>query len=279
MENSEYNTLIAELRKLVTSYLDKQVITPSLETVETGLHEQGQLISLLLLSRVVTGMVRKKGLDFDKHYLASLPPEEIERRIEVLGRFLESGKSCPLADESVHKDAYDYLVSDSSHKHLLTYLGREIDWIVVSVLSASYISALVLMRSVLELLVSIATRATGSMKERLEAIPFLETTEIKNLLNLWNRLCGWAHPYGRWVKEVCPSYVVHGPMYHPGLCATCLNELQKTVDFFVVIVLEKYEIPARELLSEIQEHNISLAGFELILSRISGYPDNAPECP
>ena len=270
MEKSEYYTLISELRGFVTSYLDEQVTTPSLETIEKGLNEQDQLVSLLLLSRVATGIIRKEGLDFDKHYLASLLPEEIEKRIEVLGRFLESGESCPLADGCALKDAHDYLSSGSSYKHLLAYLVREIDWVVVSVLSASYVSALLLMRSVLELLVGIATRATGSMKERLGEIPFLEATEIKSLLNLWYRLCGWGHPYGRWVKEVCPFYVSHGPMYHPKLCAICLKELQAIVDFFVVIALEKYEIPAGDLLAEIRDHNIPLAGFELISSRMSG---------
>ena len=270
MEKSEYDTLISELRGFVTSYLDEQVTTPSMETIEKGLYEQDQLVSLLLLSRVATGIIRKKGLDFNKHYLASLPPEEIEKRIEVLGRFLETGESCPLADGSSYKDAHDYMASDSSHKQLLAYLGREIDWVVVSVLSASYVSALVLMRSVLELLVGIATRATGSMKERLEEIPFLEATEIKSLLNLWYRLCGWGHPYGRWVKEVCPFYVSHGPMYNPMLCATCLKELQAIVDFFVVIAFEKYEVPVGKFLSEIRDYNISLSGFELISSRISG---------
>ncbi|MFZ2148157.1 MAG: hypothetical protein WAV28_13140, partial [Sedimentisphaerales bacterium] len=88
--------------------------------------------------------MREKGLDFDKHFLASLPPKKVKKRIEALGRFLESDESCPLADGGVHKDTHDYLVSDSSQKYLLAYLGREIHWIVVSILSASYVSGLVL---------------------------------------------------------------------------------------------------------------------------------------
>ena len=270
MEKTEDKDLIATLRKIVASYLDDQVTTPSLETVVQDLHVQDTLARLLLVVRVVSHLVEEKGLPFDKDFLASLPPEDIERRIEILGQFLDSGETCPLTEDGPHKQAHQYLASDSSQKHLLAYFGREINWIVVSVLSASYISALVLMRSTFELLVGIATRYTGGMKDRLRAIPFLTDEEAQKLLKLWYRLCRWVHPYGRWVKEVCPLYAAHKPKYHPGLCITCFNELQGVVDLFVLVALEKYEIPVKELLLLLSDHGISMDGFDLVSSRVPG---------
>jgi len=270
MEEQEHRQLIDQLREVVTTYLRDQVTNPSLETVEQDFHAQDTLASLLLVVQTSSRLVREKGLGFDKHFLASLPREEIEKRIEALGEFLESGHGCLLAGEEDYTEAREYLVSDSSQKHLLAYFGREVNWIVVSVLSASYISSLILMRSAFELLVGIATRKTGAMKERLATIPFLREEETKTLLKLWYRLCGWGHPYGRWVKEVCPYYVARAPQYHPGLCATCFKELQEIVDFFMVVALEKYEIPVGDLVSELSDHGVSTDGFQLVSSRIPG---------
>lgn len=269
-EKTEHEILMNKLKAVVSSYLNDQVTIPSLETVEKDFNKQDKLASLLLIVQETTRLVQEKGIDIDKEFLTSLPLDEIEKRMEVLGRFLENDEIHSNTQEGIHKDAYDYLRSDNSQKYLLAYFEREINWIIISILSASYISALVLMRAAFELLVGVATRNTGKMKDRLNSIKFLINEEAGILLRLWYYLCGWGHPYGRWVKEVCPGYVAHKPLYHAELCAICLEKLQKIVDLFVIIALQKYEIPVKEFMSEISNHDISLADFDLVSSRVKG---------
>jgi hypothetical protein len=270
LDKTEYKALMTKLHEMVSSYLNDQVTKPSLETVEKDFHAQDRLATLLLVVRSTIRLVREKGIDIDKHFLSSLPTDEIEKRIEVLGKFFESGETCPLSGDGTYKNAHEYLVTGASQKHLLAYFGREINWIIISVLSASYISALVLMRSAFELLIGVATRKTGKMKERLDSIPFLTSVEVKNLLKLWYYLCGWGHPYGHWVKEVCPGYVSNDPIYHPDLCAICFGTLQKIVDLFVVVALDKYEIPVSEIMAELSKNGISADDLELVSSRVKG---------
>ncbi len=267
IKKSEYEILMNHLKEVVSSYINDNVTKPSLETVEKDLHTQAGLVSLLILVREVTRLVQVKGIDIDKEFLTALPPDEIEKRIEVLGKFLESDETAPPSGEDEHKIAHDYLTSDNSQKYLLAYFEREINWIIISILSASYISSFVLMRAAFELLIGVATRKTGKMKERLNSIKFLKNEEMDSLLKLWYHLCGWGHPYGRWVNEVCPVYVSHKPQYHPKLCATCFKTLQKIIDLFIVVSIEKYEIPIQEFISEISNHCISLENFELVSSR------------
>jgi len=269
-EKIEHEILMNKLKTVVSSYLNDKVTIPSLETVEKDFDTQDKLASLLLIVQKTTRLVQEKGIDIDKEFLTSLPLDKIEKRIEVLGRFLEDDENHSNSQEGIHKDAHNYLRSDNSQKYLLAYFEREINWIIISILSASYISALVLMRTAFELLVGVATRNTGKMKERLYSIKFLTKEEADILLRLWYYLCGWSHPYARWVKEVCPGYVAHKPLYHPELCTICFEKLQKIVDLFVIIALEKYEIPVKEFMSEISNHDISLADYDLVSSRVKG---------
>lgn len=265
----EYMELMEQLQKVVSTFIHKQVTKPSLETIEKDFNVQDGLASLLLSVQIVTQLILEKGTDIDKPYLSSLPLEEIKKRIEVLGKYIEDND--PITPNSdTGKVVQEYLVTGSSQKHLLAYFEREMKWIVISILSASYVSSLVLMRSLFELLIGIGSKATGKMKDRLSSISFLADDENKYLLKLWYYLCGWGHPYGRWVKEVCPGYVSHEPIYHPDLCSTCFETLKKIIDLFIVVSIEKYEIPRESLIPKLSKSNISLKDFKLTSTRLMG---------
>jgi len=267
--DKEHEDLIVQLRNVISKYLDDNVKKPSLETVEKDFVAQDHLASLLGLINNTVAIVNKEGLTFDKDFLKALPKEEIEKRIEALDSFIASQDSEKAIDDFDEKEALEYLEKDSSKKYLMPYLTREINWIVISILSASYVSSLVLMRSVFELTIGIATRLSGTMGEKIDSITFFEEGEKKNIKELWYRLCAWGHPYGKWLKEVCPIYTSHQPLYHPRLCALCVNELTNIIDLFLVVVMSKYEIEPSRVQEKLKKLGVDLSTFELLRVRIS----------
>ena len=126
--------------------------------------------------RIAAELINEKGIEFDKAYLHKLPRQELEKRIDIYGKFINSESS---NSKKIDKKAHELLKNDSSKKHLLSYLLRELNWVTISILSASYISAHVLLRSSFELLIGIATKVNGKMGERIESIEFLSIEEQK----------------------------------------------------------------------------------------------------
>lgn len=259
----EEDQLLAELRISVSAYLSNRVTAPAMDTVSKDIEGQARIASLLRIARIVCNRIGSEGVEYDAQYLKEISREEIEERILALGRFIELEDSGEVGNERIVRDAMDYLFEDGSRKHLLVYFERELNWIVVSILSASYISSFVLMRSVFELTVGIATRNKGGMKERLLSIAALDESEGRAIKDLWYRLCAWGHPFEKWQKEICPVYVSHDPMYHSRLFSLSISELTKLLDFFLVVVVEKYRLDFSEIRSEILRSVAELSGLEL----------------
>ena len=266
--SNETDAMIEKLCSVVSGYLDTYVSKPALETIAKDLEGQARVASLRATLHIVTDSIRAHGIDYDKEYLANLPKEEIEMRIESLSKYIELQEVSTAGDNEVVLSAVKHLDNGSSKKYLLEYLIRELNWIIVSLLSASYISSLVLMRSTFELTVGMATRETGSMTDRIYSIQGLNNEERKKVKDLWYRLCAWGHPYGKWQKEVCPIYVSHNPIYHPKLFSLCLREFTQLVEFFMVIAMGKYELNITELKGQFVEGNIDLSGLEFLCSRL-----------
>jgi uncharacterized small protein (DUF1192 family) len=258
--------LFQEVEKHVRSYLDSFVTLPCVEMIRKDPHCHLRVVSILARVRYLTQQVLHHGCDIDKEYLSRLSPSELERRIDILQRFIDSDEP----DDA--QEAHHYLMSDNSRKYLLAYVSRELNWVIVSIMSASYISALVLMRSVFELLIGIATRTEGSMGARVDGIAFLHEDERKEMLKLWNRLCGWSHPYGRWIKEVCPIFVAYDPSFHSQLCGHCLDELCCLVDFYAVTALSKYEVPIDPSCQPMQDPADTLSGLGMLAKRVVSKP-------
>lgn len=257
----------AELTSVVSSYLDLYVSTPAFETVQNDFEGQARIAALGAMLHVISSHVYTHGIDYDKQYLSNLPKDEIKERIKSFGQFIESQENNAENTDHIARSAMDYIISDSSKKSLLEYLIREINWIVISLLSASYISALVLMRSAFELIVGIATREKGGMTDRIFSIHGLDETDKKTVKDQWYRLCAWSHPYGKWEKEVCPIYLSHKPLYHPKLFSICLDELVQLFDLFLVVAVAKYELDAAELEKAFIEKHIDTSGFKLFENR------------
>ncbi|MCI0563965.1 MAG: hypothetical protein MN733_36280 [Nitrososphaera sp.] len=269
---TEANTqkhLLIHLHSLVSGYLDGRVTKPSLETVDRDFFAQDHLVDMLLVVSLLVDIAHKEGTEFDKDFLHRLSKEEIEKRIDVLTNFVDKYRLQDATEIDPTEDALDYLVEDSSRKYLLPYLNREINWIVVSILSASYVSSLILMRAVFELVIGIASKSTGSMSDRIDSVACLSDKEKSGIKKLWYRLCAWGHPYGKWIKEICPVYADQEPIYHPKLCKLCLQELEEIVDLFAVVAMDRYEMETTRVVAKMQEAGIDSPNFRLLEKRLS----------
>jgi len=259
IQMKEDNLSKKRLQKVIEGYLDRNVKIPTFQTIEKDFTAQDKLADILLISLVMIEYIQKQGLDFDKDYLEQLPKQEIGEHKEVIEKFVQTGH--------LSQEAIEILQSASSRKYLLGYLFRELNWVAISILSASYLSAHIIMRSVFELLIVITTRKTGSMNKRINSISFLSLQEREEIENLWKDLCGWVHPFSKWVEEMCPIFVSHGPIYHPVLCKKCLEELEELVDLLLVVGLRKFKISSKDISTKIKAHRIDTANLTLFQSR------------
>jgi len=261
----EEEKLRDDLIGIMKGYLDTNVTTPTVETLNSDIFVIHKLGTLLLSLRMATELINEQGLTFDKSFLQQLPMEEIEKRIVILEKFINSKAD---EEQKIHAKAEQLLMLDSSKKHLLAYLSRELNWITISILSASYISALVLLRSAFELLIGIATRINGPIAERIESIRFLSVEEQKEIKKLWRKLCGWGHPYQKWEKGICPVFIAHTPVYHPKLCKECIEQFETILGLFLTVALDKFEINRADLRKRADEFNIDLSVIPFLKNRV-----------
>lgn len=248
-----------KILEIIGEYLDKNVKVPALETIRKDPYAQHKLGEILVLLEVTVACIQKQGLDIDKNYPALLTKHELDKTIAVMEEFIQSG--------NFTEEASDIMKSFSSRKYLFPYLVREFHWVVISILAASYLSAHVIMRSIFELLVGIATKQAGSMSERIGGMEFLSSEEKKDVKKLWKALNGWAHPYNKWTKEICPIFISHEPMYHPELYRQCLEEIEKLVDLLLVIGIEKFEIRSQDISSPVKNHEFDTSNLPFFQKR------------
>lgn len=258
-DGEEIGKLQKELKGFISDYLKEHVLHPALELADDPIREE-RLSGCNLLIRIIVKHVLETGTEYDKEFLRSLPKNEIEARLHTLKRAIEIE-----ASENDREDANRYLISDSSRKYLFSYLDRELHWVIVTIYSASYISSLIHMRAIFELIVGIITRTTGSMGDRIDSISFLTASEKKNIKKSWYRLCAWGHPYGRWINEVCPVYISTKPIYHTQLFDLCITELEELIDLLCVVAIEKYDIDYKA----VSESGVNIDNYELLQSRLT----------
>jgi hypothetical protein len=87
-------------------------------------------------------------------------------------------------------------------------LGKVFESALVLLGSTDYLGAIVLFRTVFELLISIYTENNGSMREKIYSIDFFEEEDKKTVHEFWNELSAWSHPYGKWIKKYVLNFTV-----------------------------------------------------------------------
>ena len=112
--------------------------------------------------------------------------------------------------------------------------------------ATDYLGSIILMRSLFELLIGISTEVTGGMAERLDSIEFLYSDEKKSLKKFWRILCERAHPYRKWLKEVCPIAYGSGRAYQPHMFKQCLAYSDNLLDFMLTAIVEILHLSSEE---------------------------------
>lgn len=270
-KTKEIDKLTARLKKAIRSYLDLRVIEPALQTVDHEFTVQKDIVVILCIFEVVENLVLHHGASLDKDSFASLFPDELKQTMNILNSFLTSDEQTsflPAVENIFDKHL--------NKKHLFAYLKREIQWISVSLLAASYISTLILIRSIFELLIGLSTKVNGSMTARIDSIAFFTENEKQLIKKSWNYLNGWAHPYGKWEKEVCPIFISHKPLYHPALYKDCINQMRLLADIMLLVAINKYGIEPNQIGQSLNKINIDpteMENFTFFKRRLQNFND------
>ncbi|MCK4627319.1 MAG: hypothetical protein KAV00_18545, partial [Phycisphaerae bacterium] len=186
-----------KIKQAITDYLDYYVVRPAAALVTTDFQVQDDVANLLVLHSLLQEMAEvDAGMPVDQYLLSVLrkhPIQDVELG-ELLSHLAERGDQ--IAELRTVFFSYVFNLANSA---------------CISILSASYLGALIVTRSLLELLVGVGSGRTGTMSERIENLQMLAVDEKKTVSECWRKLSGWAHPHKKWLKNLCPVLVAKGP--------------------------------------------------------------------
>ena len=135
----------------------------------------------------------------------------------------------------------------------LGYLGKVYKSALLLIGATDYLGAIILLRSFFELLIEIATTKNGSMRDRISSITFLDTEEKNRLQKLWNELSAWAHPYGKWIKNICPKLYGCGRHHHEATLSQCLDYSDKILDLLLTITIDHFKLSTDNYIDKYRE--------------------------
>lgn len=169
-------------------------------------------------------------------------------------------------------------VEDVREKTLfLGYLGKVYQSALLLIGATDYLGAMVLLRSVFELLIGVATAEHGSMRTRIFSISYLDSYEKDNMQKLWNELSAWAHPYGKWVKNICPKFYGTGRHHHPVTFSRCLGYSDQILDLMLTITLDHFNLSPENYTDKYRE--ITETGKILEISKLRMFERRLTKSP
>jgi len=169
-------------------------------------------------------------------------------------------------------------VEDVREKTLfLGYLGKVYQSALLLIGATDYLGAMILLRSVFELLIGVATTEHGSMRTRIFSISYLNSYEKDNMQKLWNELSAWAHPYGKWVKNICPKLYGTGRHHHPVMFSRCLGYSDQILDLMLTITLDHFNLSPENYTDKYRE--ITETGKILEISRLEMFERRLTRSP
>jgi hypothetical protein len=136
----------------------------------------------------------------------------------------------------------------------LGYLGKIYKSALLLIGTTDYVGGIILLRSIFELLIGIATTENSSiMSAKIFSINYLESNEKDNLQTLWNELSAWAHPYGKWTKNICPILYGCGQNYHQETFRQCLSYSDQVLDLLLVITIDHFKLNPENYIDKYRE--------------------------
>lgn len=139
----------------------------------------------------------------------------------------------------------------------LGYLGKVYQSALLVIGATDYLGGMILLRSVFELLIGISTTENGSMNDRISSISFLDRNEKDNLKKLWNELSAWAHPYGKWIKNICPKFYGCGRNHHQVSFTQCLGYSDQILDLMLTIAIDHFKLSHEKYFEKYKQISIN----------------------
>ena len=167
-------------------------------------------------------------------------------------------------------------VEDVKEKTLfLGYLGKVYQSALFLIGATDYLGAMILLRSVFELLIGVSTTEHGSMRTRIFSISYLDSYEKDNMQKLWNELSAWAHPYGKWIKNICPKFYGTGRHHHPEMFSRCLGYSDQILDLMLTITLDHFNLSPENYTDKYREITrtgkiLKISKLEMFEKRLTG---------
>jgi len=192
-----------QLKKLIEFFLRKQFVTPFIDSIR-----EPMIWAQFSNGFVLLNMSEQLILEFDKK----------------------------------HDDAGETIEAVREKTLFLGYLGRLYKSALLLIGATDYLGGIILLRSIFELLIGIATTENGGMRAKISSINYLESNEKDNLQTLWNELSAWAHPYGKWTKNICPILYGCGQNYHQEMFRRCLSYSDQILDLLLVITIDHFKL-------------------------------------
>ena len=244
----------SKLKEAIGGYLDDYVVQPAVGLVNSDLQAQDDIANLLVLHRLLRDLAQADaGKPLDQYLLSLLQGEP--------GPDIELAELLSRPEESASRIAELRTVFCSYVFHLA-------NWACISVLSASYLSALIITRSLLELLVNVGAGKTGGMSERIGGLEMLADDEKSILSECWRDLSGWSHSHRRWLKKLCPVLIARGPLHHPRIARECLVSLGICTDLAFAIAFDKFAVDPEVVRVRCVDNHVDYRRFLLLRRRI-----------
>ena len=239
-----------KLYNLVQQYLKNYIDDPIKNFIEKEPVDFLKISTQVLLLNLIYENIINNNEIIDESKFKYLDHSKKDDYLKELNKYIISGK-----ESDVVNNLFDLLLVD---KVFIPYLFREINWILISLLSSSYISVHILIRCVFESIIKfLAKEKNVGMSDKIDSITVLTDENKKYLKMYWKRLNSWAHPYEHWIKKICPIYVSHTPIYHNELFNDCLNDLHVIFELLIIISIKIFKVSEK-----IFKKNI-LTGIEL----------------
>ncbi len=237
-------------------YIAKNVNDPIKELIIKDPIRNIKLPSLLVILNLLKENILKSNEVINDSVIAN--------NINIYGKdkLLKMGQG--YLDNDIKDNVFDKFIDEAVlKKEIIFYVNRELNWIIISILSASYLSANILLRSIFELLINWIVNNNDSMGDKIDSIQYLNSNEKKYLKKLWKKLNSWAHPFRYWEKNICPFYLDHEPTFHTELYDECSENLIMNFDLYISIAIGLFKINT-EFLKDNFFYNKNIFEFKIV---------------
>jgi hypothetical protein len=246
---------LQKLQEAIDRYLSDYTTVPARQLVSSDFALQDDVASLLVLH----------------HFLRASAEAAAGGAIDKYLRRLVDRASSGAALSDVLSDARAQGEKTAEIRTLYcSYVFNLANWACVSILSASYLAAFIITRTLLEALVSVAAGRTGTMSEKIAALQGLRADEQRIVADCWRELCGWAHPYSGWLRRLCPVLVAKGPLHHPEIARECMVALGITTDLALAIGIDAFGLDRKRVRAMCEERHVEWQRFLLLARRLEG---------